>query len=82
MRDDELLLTTLTAYQRMKLAEKEKKGYKDWVDEDLWDLVQWLDREVDELKLALITPREKEEVWREAADVANLAAMIAQKIGR
>jgi len=81
MRNPDLLLTTLTAYQRMKLTEKDSAGYRDWTEEALDDLVEWLRKEVHELELALID-KDREEVWREAADVANIAAMIAQRVSK
>lgn len=50
-----------------------------WYDVTFSNLLIFLKQEVTELEQAVIDDLDEEEVWKEAADVANFAAMVADK---
>ena len=61
-----------------KLSENDGKG--GWLENDYSYLLKMLKEEVDELEKALIDCSNDPEVVREAADIANYAMMIADKV--
>lgn len=71
-REDELV-----EMMREKLAENRGKG--DWDDLDTDQLLELLETEVEELSDA-ISAGDSDEIIREAADVANFAAMIVERV--
>lgn len=80
--EERRLVDVLRPYQLQKLEERRSKGH--WQSQDVDDLVKHLREEVDELVWELEAsawesdyPGAREKVAREAADVACLAAMIA-----
>jgi hypothetical protein len=76
-RNHQHLLTVLHPFQLEKLERDVSKG--DWKKEHINDLVRNLEEEIMELWLELSsgTP---ESIIRECADIANFAAMIADKV--
>lgn len=63
-----------------KLGENRRKGDREgWLAQDLDALEGGLSEEVGELLMAVFNGESPEAVWREAADVANTAMMIADK---
>ena len=79
MRDIDTLITTLGAFQRLKLVANESKP--DWKEEEYGSLLLGLHSEVYELLAEIASPQATvESIWCEAADVANLAAMIASHV--
>ena len=70
------LVRTIGDYQRAKLAEERAKS--GWRHCDMSWLIRRLREEVSELcAVTLRWEADPEAVWREAGDVANVAAMIA-----
>ena len=62
-----------------KLQLRERHG--DWKQSPTNHLLEWLQREVEELKVDVLGKAPGDEVLMEAADVANLAMMVADKYG-
>jgi hypothetical protein len=54
-----------------------KGGRGMWLNDDPRDLLARVRQEVDELEEALAAGASPKTVWEEAADVANMAAMVA-----
>lgn len=81
MRDIDKLIDTLSAYMRLKLTENENKG--SWMEEDYGQLLINLECERREFIVELGSPdATAESVWREAADLANFAAMVCQHFAK
>lgn len=81
MRDIDTLITTLSAYQRLKLTENSHKP--GWEEEQFDSLILGLHSEKYELLAEIADPDSTpEKIWREAADVANYAAMLASEAVR
>lgn len=81
--DEEKIVAVLSAAQREKLRENAHKAH--WTEDSLTVLFGKLLEEVRELGLEISTNRGKDrakKVLREAADVANFAAMIADVVAR
>ena len=81
-QDREFLVGSLAHYMREKLDENSHKNDKQaWLAVDPnWLLARLLD-EVEELAIEMDEPStDYEAVWREAADVANFAGMIADNM--
>ena len=75
-REENSLVEDMATNMRRKLAANRHKRH--WLNEEVTDayLIGRLREEVDELEAAVAAG---EETWPEAADVANLAAMIADR---
>jgi len=71
------LLRKIAQWQRAKLDLNANKG-DDWLACDLGWLRKRLDEEVKELAAAVMTGNVGL-IWSEAADVANMAAMVADR---
>ncbi len=68
----------MARYMEQKLAENRYKGNAEgWRRDDPSDLQDRVSEENDELWDAVREGKPPEEVWREAADVANMAMMVA-----
>lgn len=75
-RDIEGLLTWFNREQKLKLEQNQHKPH--WREEGIWKLFDGLMIEVNELGNA-IAYEGPEEIRKEAADVANFAAFIADQ---
>lgn len=71
------LISELSSNCLVKLRNNSFKEH--WIDTDIDMLIQCLRKEVIELEEAITEKKSIEDVWREAGDVANFAAMIADK---
>lgn len=78
MKQAEYALSILKDYQIQKFAERYYKG--GWEHMDLQEVLGLIIQEVSELARAIRRPWEKEEILREAADVANFCAIMADLI--
>jgi len=70
------LITILSQVCLEKLEENRHK--KHWNEFEIMWLFDRIEEEIKELKKAVISGKPVIDVWREAADVANFAAFIAQ----
>lgn len=75
-RNHKRIVDRLSEQMHLNLQKKEELGYPSWLDEKPEALIQWLEEERDELYKALET-LDTQRVWEEAADLAAIAAMIA-----
>lgn len=73
--EEKALTRTLEEYMRAKLRANHHKSH--WHREDVEALLNGIQGELDELRLAIEDECEVTAVWKEAADVANFAAMVA-----
>ena len=74
--------TEVKAFSRAmlrKLALRERHG--DWRQMVKASLLEWLEREVEELRLDVVNNAALDEILMEAADVGNLAMMVADRCG-
>lgn len=81
--DEDRLVEYMADSMGVKLAEN--RGKQHWLSAQiaLDDLMLKLDEEVNELRItATSSTAEPGEVWAEAADVANFAAMIADRVSQ
>lgn len=69
------LVSTLSKYCFEKLEQNSHKDH--WGKERMNMLFYYLYQEITEIQSAMLTRESPEAVWREAADVANFVAMIA-----
>ena len=60
-----------------KLASEKNQRKGSWLRQNRWELLLFLRREVDELNNAMVNGESSESIIKEAADVANLAMMVA-----
>jgi NTP pyrophosphatase (non-canonical NTP hydrolase) len=78
--DEQRLVALLGHHQGKKLRANADR--KIWTETPLPVLFYRLLEEVEELKEALDLKKDAEEIWKEAADVANFAAMIADSVSQ
>jgi NTP pyrophosphatase (non-canonical NTP hydrolase) len=63
--------------EEMLMANAHKGGRGNWIKDDPRDLLARVRQEIDELEAALSAGASPKTVWEEAADVANMVAMVA-----
>ena len=76
-KQEETLVLKGRAYQLEKLARSRHKTF--WEETDLNELLFGLRMEMYELREAADSRENIEEVWRQAANVANFAMMVAAR---